>query len=163
MQEPHSRLAAGRIFRAVTYLLGVLDLHPHRHAHRRSRSAQMCGHPDRRRILLFRVDYVVNGQSASRAVFEPRGKGTFASVTFVDGVATQLEDLGPLPDEPGLPGSVMQATTPHELRSTGELFGYDRRFRLPPHAFLRAAGGELAAGGRALSRRLSRRQREASR
>ena len=52
----------------------------------------------------FRVDYVFNGQSASRVVFEPRGKGTFASVTFVDGVATQLEDLGRLPDDPVFQG-----------------------------------------------------------
>src|SRR6516225_3389933 len=52
----------------------------------------------------YRVDYIVNGQSASRVVFEPRGKGTFASVTFVDGVATQLEDLGRLPDDPVFQG-----------------------------------------------------------
>ncbi|MGY8664214.1 NAD(P)/FAD-dependent oxidoreductase [Bradyrhizobium sp. UFLA05-109] len=48
----------------------------------------------------FRVDYVVNGQPASRVVFEPRGTGTFAGVTFVDGVATELEDLGRLLDDP---------------------------------------------------------------
>ena len=52
----------------------------------------------------YRVDYIVNGQSASRVVFEPRGKGTFARVTFVDGVATQLEDLGRLPDDPVFQG-----------------------------------------------------------
>jgi hypothetical protein len=52
----------------------------------------------------FRVDYVVNGQTASRVVFEPRGTGTFAGVTFVDGVATGLEDLGRLPDDPVFQG-----------------------------------------------------------
>ena len=48
----------------------------------------------------YRVDYVVNGQAASRVVFELRGKGTFAGITFVDGVATGLEDLGRFPDDP---------------------------------------------------------------
>jgi putative flavoprotein involved in K+ transport len=48
----------------------------------------------------YRVDYVVNGQAASRVVFELRGKGTFAGITFVDGVAIGLEDLGRLPDDP---------------------------------------------------------------
>ena len=47
----------------------------------------------------FRVDYVVNGQRASRVVFEPRGKGTFVGVTFVDDIATELEDLGRLPND----------------------------------------------------------------
>ena len=52
----------------------------------------------------FRGDYVVNGQAASRVVFEPRGKGTFVSVTFVDGIATELDDLGRLPDDPTFQG-----------------------------------------------------------
>jgi hypothetical protein len=52
----------------------------------------------------FRVDYVFNGQPASRVVFEPRGKGTFAGVTFVDGVVTGFEDLGRLPDDPSFQG-----------------------------------------------------------
>jgi hypothetical protein len=55
--------------------------------------AKLCG------PVKFRVNYVVNGQGASRVVFEPRGKGTFAGVTFVDGVATGLEDLGRLLDD----------------------------------------------------------------
>jgi putative flavoprotein involved in K+ transport len=54
--------------------------------------------------IKFRVDYVVNGQAASRLVFEPRGKGTFVSVTFVDGIATGLDDLGRLPDDPTFQG-----------------------------------------------------------
>jgi hypothetical protein len=52
----------------------------------------------------FRVEYVVNGQPASRVVFETRAKGTFAGVTFVDGVATEFEDLGRLPDEGAFQG-----------------------------------------------------------
>jgi hypothetical protein len=52
----------------------------------------------------YRSDYVFNGQPASRVVFEPRGKGTFAGVTFVDGVVTGFEDLGRLPDDPSFQG-----------------------------------------------------------
>jgi len=56
------------------------------------------------RPVKFRVDYVVNGQGASRVVFEPRGKAAFVGVTFVDGIATELEDLGRLPDDPAFQG-----------------------------------------------------------
>ena len=52
----------------------------------------------------FCVDYVVNGQGASRVVFEPRGKEAFVGVTFVDGIATELENLGRLPDDPASQG-----------------------------------------------------------
>ena len=52
----------------------------------------------------FRVDYVFNGQPASRVVFRSRGKGTFAGVTFVDGVVTGFEDLGRLPEDPSFQG-----------------------------------------------------------
>jgi putative flavoprotein involved in K+ transport len=52
----------------------------------------------------FSIDYVFNGQPASRVVFEPRGKGTYAGVTFVDGVVTGFEDLGRLPDDPSFQG-----------------------------------------------------------
>jgi hypothetical protein len=52
----------------------------------------------------FRIDYVFNGQPASRVVFEPRGEGTFLGVTFVDGVVTGFEDLGRLPDDPSFQG-----------------------------------------------------------
>jgi hypothetical protein len=52
----------------------------------------------------YRVDYVINGQPASRVVFETRNKGTFAGVTFVDGVAIGLEDLGGMPDDPTFQG-----------------------------------------------------------
>jgi hypothetical protein len=53
----------------------------------------------------FQIDYVFNGQPASRVVFEPpRGKGTLAGVTFVNGVVTGFEDLGRLPDDPSFQG-----------------------------------------------------------
>ena len=52
----------------------------------------------------FRIDYVFNGQSASRVVFETRGKDAFASFTFVDGVVTEFEDLGRLPDDASFQG-----------------------------------------------------------
>jgi hypothetical protein len=47
----------------------------------------------------FRVDYVVNSQPASCVVFETRDNGTFAGVTFVDGIAIGLEELGRMPDD----------------------------------------------------------------
>jgi hypothetical protein len=52
----------------------------------------------------FRVDYVVNGQPASRLVFEIRGKETFVAVTLVDGVAIGFEDLAWMPDDPDFQG-----------------------------------------------------------
>jgi len=60
--------------------------------------ARLCG------PVKFRVDYVVNGQGASRVVFEPCSEGTFVGVTLVDGIATGLEDLGRLPDDPTFQG-----------------------------------------------------------
>ena len=45
----------------------------------------------------FRVDYVFNGQPASRVVFETGAKGTFACITFVDGA--EFENLGQMPDD----------------------------------------------------------------
>jgi hypothetical protein len=54
--------------------------------------------------IKFRVDYVFNGQPASRVVFKSRGKRTFAGVTFVDGVVTGFEDLGRMPDDPSFQG-----------------------------------------------------------
>jgi hypothetical protein len=50
--------------------------------------------------IKYRMDYVINGQPASRVVFETHDKGTFACVSFVDGVAIGLEDLGRMPDDP---------------------------------------------------------------
>jgi hypothetical protein len=52
----------------------------------------------------YRVDFVINGQPASRVVFETPDKGTFAAVTFVDGVAIGLEDLRGMPDDPTIQG-----------------------------------------------------------
>ena len=40
----------------------------------------------------YRVDYVINGQPASRVIFETLDSGTFAGVTFINGVAIGLED-----------------------------------------------------------------------
>jgi hypothetical protein len=60
--------------------------------------ARLCG------PVKFRADYVINGQGASRVVFEPRDKGTFVGVTFVDGIATEIENLGRLPDDPTFQG-----------------------------------------------------------
>ena len=44
--------------------------------------------------LGFRFDYVLNGQPASRQVYESRSNETFVAFTFVDGVMTEFEDLG---------------------------------------------------------------------
>ena len=52
----------------------------------------------------FRVDYIFNGEPVSRLVFESRAKGTFASFTLVDGVVTEFEDLGRLPDDAAFQG-----------------------------------------------------------
>ena len=52
----------------------------------------------------YRVDYVINGQPASRVVFETPDKVTFAGVTFVDGVAIGIEDLGGMPNDPTFQG-----------------------------------------------------------
>jgi hypothetical protein len=46
-----------------------------------------------------RVDYVLNGQSASRIIIETRAKGSFVALTFVDDRLIAFEDLGALPDE----------------------------------------------------------------
>jgi hypothetical protein len=52
----------------------------------------------------FRVDYVLNGQPASREVYEGRGNGTFVAFTFVDGVMTEFENLGRMPDDASFQG-----------------------------------------------------------
>jgi hypothetical protein len=46
-----------------------------------------------------RVDYVLNGQSASRMIIETRTKGSFVAFDFVDDRLIAFEDLGALPDE----------------------------------------------------------------
>ncbi len=45
------------------------------------------------------VDYVFNGQSASRIIFERRAKGSVTGFTFVDNRLVEFENLGRLPDE----------------------------------------------------------------
>ena len=52
----------------------------------------------------YRVDYVINGQPASRVIFETPDKGTFAGVTFMDGVVIELEDFTGMPDDPTFQG-----------------------------------------------------------
>ena len=47
----------------------------------------------------FHVDYTFNGRSVWRAIYETRARNYFTSATFVDGVLTEIEDLGRLPDE----------------------------------------------------------------
>jgi putative flavoprotein involved in K+ transport len=54
--------------------------------------------------LGFRFDYVLNGQPASREVYERRSNETLVAFTFVDGVMTEFEDLGVLPDDPSVQG-----------------------------------------------------------
>jgi hypothetical protein len=54
--------------------------------------------------LSFRVDYVLNGQSASHEVYKSRSNETFVAFTFVDGVMTEFEDLGRMPDDPSFQG-----------------------------------------------------------
>ena len=54
--------------------------------------------------LSFRVDYVVNGQPASREVYESRSNETFDAFIFVDGVMTEFEDLGRMPGDASFQG-----------------------------------------------------------
>lgn len=59
---------------------------------------ELCGAP------LYRVDYVFNGQAASHAVYQTGKQGTFTGFTIVDGVVTEFEDLGRMPDDPSFQG-----------------------------------------------------------
>jgi len=52
----------------------------------------------------YRVDYVFNGQPSLHEVYKVSETGTFVALTFVDGVATELEDLGRMPDDLSLQG-----------------------------------------------------------
>ena len=54
--------------------------------------------------LKFRVDYVRNGQPASREVYETRSREAFVAFTFVDGVMTEFENLGRMPDDASFQG-----------------------------------------------------------
>ena len=54
--------------------------------------------------LSFRVDYVLNGQPASREVYVSRSNETFVAFTFVDGVMTEFEDLGRMPGDASFQG-----------------------------------------------------------
>jgi hypothetical protein len=48
--------------------------------------------------LSFGFDYVLNGQPASREVYECRSNETLVAFTFVDGVLTEFENLGRMDD-----------------------------------------------------------------
>jgi hypothetical protein len=52
----------------------------------------------------FRVDYVRNGQPASREVYETRRHETVVAFTFVDGVMTEFENLGRMADDASFQG-----------------------------------------------------------
>ena len=52
----------------------------------------------------YRVDHVFNGQPSSHAVYEVSERRTFTALTFVEGVVTELEDLGRMPDDPAFQG-----------------------------------------------------------
>jgi hypothetical protein len=54
--------------------------------------------------LKFRVDYVRNGQPASREVYESRSDETFVALTFVNGVMTEFENLGRMPNDASFQG-----------------------------------------------------------
>jgi cation diffusion facilitator CzcD-associated flavoprotein CzcO len=54
--------------------------------------------------LSFRVDYVLNGQPASREVYESRSNETFVAYTFVDSVMTEFDDLGRMPGDASFQG-----------------------------------------------------------
>ena len=54
--------------------------------------------------IKFRVDFVFNGQPASRVIFETDRTRTYAGITLVDGVVTEFEDLGPMPDDASFQG-----------------------------------------------------------
>ena len=46
-----------------------------------------------------RVDYTFNGRPASHVIHETRDGHSFASFTFVDGIVTEFEDIGHLPED----------------------------------------------------------------
>ena len=52
----------------------------------------------------FRVDYVRNGEQASREVYESRSDETFVAFTFVDGVLTEFENIGRMPSDASFQG-----------------------------------------------------------
>jgi hypothetical protein len=52
----------------------------------------------------FRVDYVHNGQQASREIYQNRSNETFVAFTFVDGIMTEFENLGRIPDDTSFQG-----------------------------------------------------------
>jgi len=45
------------------------------------------------------VAYKLNGQAAEHAIYQTQQRGSFVSLTFVDGVVTEFADIGRLPDD----------------------------------------------------------------
>jgi hypothetical protein len=64
----------------------------------------MCPPIYSRLTCLCSRNYVLNGQPASREVYESRSNKTFVAYTFVDGVMTEFEDLGRMPDDASFQG-----------------------------------------------------------
>ena len=52
----------------------------------------------------FRVDYVSNGQPSSREIYQSRSNETFFAFAFVDGIMTEFENLGRMPDDSSFQG-----------------------------------------------------------
>jgi hypothetical protein len=45
------------------------------------------------------VSYRFNGQPAEHAIYQTQPGGSFVSLTFVDGIVTELAEIGLLPDD----------------------------------------------------------------
>ena len=71
----------------------------------------------------FRVLHVFNGQPASRVVFETGRSGTYAGVTLVDGVVTEFEDLGPMPDDASFRGRSWSYAISHMKSDDSQTYG----------------------------------------
>ena len=52
----------------------------------------------------FRVEYVRNGQPSSREIYQSRSNETFFAFAFVDGIMTEFENLGRMPDDVAFQG-----------------------------------------------------------
>jgi hypothetical protein len=52
----------------------------------------------------FRVDYVRNGQPASREIYESRSSETLVAFNFVDGIMTEFENMGRIGDDASFKG-----------------------------------------------------------
>jgi len=50
-------------------------------------------------VIRLDVAYKLNGQAAEHAIYQTQPRGSFVSLTFVDGVVTEFADIGRLPDD----------------------------------------------------------------